>query len=260
MARLPSTFQVLTHVLEELKKLTNFSLLSYLDIGCGPGASYWAAKELYPSLSQISLLENNPFMYKVLSSITEHLPHTSLIKEDCKKFKPDNSYELISFSYSLGEMDQQEDILRKYWDLTKKALILIEPGTPQGFQTILKARHVLLNLGAFCIAPCGHNSPCPLENEIRDWCHFSLRVTRSNAHKAIKKGTLGYEDEKFSYLIVTKEPSSSVGFRILKKPLKSKGHIRFDLCTPNGIEKRILSKSNKINYKLLKDKNWGDVF
>ncbi|MDC0349255.1 small ribosomal subunit Rsm22 family protein, partial [Alphaproteobacteria bacterium] len=147
----------------------------------------------------------------------------------------------------------------KYWSHTNHSLIITEPGTPEGFQTILKARSLLSELGAFFVAPCGHNAPCPLEKEEKDWCHFSQRFERESFHKVIKKGHLNYEDEKFSYLIATKDPFTVEGRRILKKPQKDKGYIKFDLCTSGKIDKRVCSKSKNKDYKDLKRKKWGEI-
>ncbi|OFW70263.1 MAG: hypothetical protein A2977_01185 [Alphaproteobacteria bacterium RIFCSPLOWO2_01_FULL_45_8] len=260
LARLPATFQVLGYTLEELKKVTGITPTSYLDIGCGPGASYWAMKDLYPALSDISLLENNRFMFELLTMFIDKEPSLSLIQEDAGRFDPPKAYDLVSFSYSLGEMKDQDALLEKYWDATKSALILTEPGTPNGFQTILNARRFLQDQGAFFAAPCGHNGPCPLSDAPKDWCHFSVRVKRTSLHKLIKRGNLGYEDEKFSYLIATKNPAAPLGERILKKPLKGKGHIRFDLCTPDGVKRKTISKSNALLYPSAKNKEWGNVF
>lgn len=198
-------------------------------------------------------------MYELLKILTPEEPTLTLIKADAQTFSPPHPFDLISFSYSLGEMKDPTAILKKYWTATKDALIITEPGTPAGFSTILKARTFLQDQGAFFIAPCGHNGPCPLSEAPKDWCHFSVRVERTSAHQKIKKGNLQYEDEKFSYLIATKTPPLSLGSRILKKPLKGTGHIRFDLCTPQGVEKKIISKSDGEIYKKAKSKEWGDT-
>ena len=260
MGRVPATFQVFVYALDELKRLAPLSPSSCLDIGSGPGASYWAIKEAYPQISSVALLENNRYMQEVLSLLLADEPSVSFIKKAANQFNPDQSYDFISFSYSLGEMEKLEDILGKYWFHTNKALIITEPGTPAGFQTILKARDFLRAQGAFFVAPCGHKSPCPLANQDKDWCHFSVRIERTNSHRVLKKGSLNYEDEKFSYLIATKEEFIAPGARILKRPLKGKGHVRLDLCTPDGIEKKTFSKSNSADYKELKNKDWGDLF
>jgi len=75
-------------------------------------------------------------------------------------------------------------------------------------------------------------------------------------HRQLKSGALGYEDEKFSYLIASKLAYSPSGKRVLRTPIKRKGHHILELCTPIGIEKKIISKKEKDLYRKVK---WGDL-
>ncbi len=63
-----------------------------------------------------------------------------------------------------------------------------------------------MELKAHTIAPCPYDAPCPLAHafkEGKDWCHFSVRIPRGKYHRRAKDGTLPYEDEKSSYLVVS---------------------------------------------------------
>src|SRR5262249_41719810 len=153
-----------------------------------------------------------------LASLTQIEPHDCMI-----------------ISYALGELPQtaQATLIQLCWQAVKKTLILVEPGTPYGFKAILAARELLIGLGAHIAAPCPHAKACPLA-AIGDWCHFSVRLERTVEHRKLKEGQLGYEDEKYSYLVVSKEKPETYSERILRHPQRRTGHIHFTLCTEAG--------------------------
>ncbi len=90
------------------------------------------------------------------------------------------------------------------WAKTNDTLLIVEPGTPSGYQRILDARAQLIKNGAHVIAPCPHDDACPLVKP--DWCHFSQRLQRSRVHKQLKSAELPYEDEKFIYVALSRAP------------------------------------------------------
>src|SRR5664280_688181 len=94
--------------------------------------------------------------------------------------------------------------------------VAIEPGTPKGFTLIRKIRAELLEAGARMVAPCPMEVPCPMADP--DWCHFAARVERSSMHRRLKNAELGYEDEKFSYVAVAREPVEPAGARVIRRP------------------------------------------
>ncbi|KAK4741247.1 hypothetical protein SAY87_024835 [Trapa incisa] len=63
---------------------------------------------------------------------------------------------------------------------------------------------VPLNAGAFVVAPCPHDGPCPLEKTGK-YCHFVQRLERTSSQRAYKRSKgdplRGYEDEKFCYVV-----------------------------------------------------------
>ncbi len=69
-----------------------------------------------------------------------------------------------------------------------------------GFETIRKARTTLISMEEHILAPCPHQGPCPMTEN--DRCHFAERVERTSLHRKMKEGTLGYEDEKYSSVIL----------------------------------------------------------
>jgi len=133
-------------------------------------------------------------------------------------------------------------------------LVVIEPGTMKGSAHIRAVRQQLLDLGGQLIAPCPHKLACP-----SDWCHFAARVERTRLHRQIKGGALGYEDEKFSYVIAAKEGAFACENRVVRHPIKGSGHVKLTLCTQDGKwEERIVSKKHGPLYRQARDADWGD--
>ena len=141
----------------------------------------------------------------------------------------------------------------------KQILVIVEPGTPAGFQRILLARKFLLDMGAKLLAPCPHEKPCPLISP--DWCHFAQRLPRLKSHMRAKEARVPFEDEKFSYLAVarvdlTVTPSAS---RILAPPQTKKAEIRLRLCGEGRVDEVRVPARDKPAYRAASRKNWGET-
>ena len=94
----------------------------------------------------------------------------------------------------------------------------------------------------------------------RDWCHFAQRVERSSQHRKLKGAALGYEDEKFSYIIASRNRFPPVAARIVRHPQKHSGHIGLTLCGAQGLETKTVSRSDNQNYKLARQAQWGEAW
>jgi ribosomal protein RSM22 (predicted rRNA methylase) len=141
--------------------------------------------------------------------------------------------------------------------LTGDTLLLVEPGTPAGYRRILDARDLLLRQGAHMIAPCPHASACPLIAP--DWCHFSRRVARSRVHLAAKNAEVPWEDEKFSYLAVTRNSVTLPAARVIAPPRAGSGKLELKLCASDGTAELVLvTKREGARYKQAKRLDWGE--
>ncbi|MEV6521791.1 small ribosomal subunit Rsm22 family protein [Longispora sp. NPDC051575] len=80
---------------------------------------------------------------------------------------------------------------------------------------------------------------CPLTAD--DWCHFIARVNRSASHRRVKAGTLGHEDEKFSYVATTRVPVGAPA-RILGHPRLRKGLPTLRVRGPDGVRPALVSQ------------------
>ncbi len=254
VTRFPATFAAITRVLQEI---TRMRIETMLDLGSGPGTGYLAAKDIFPHLHAAHLLETDPVFIEIGKKLIED--KVSWIRQDLKEVGILEPQDLVLLSYSIGEIPEKhwDSILESAWRATKKALVVIEPGTPRGFSHIRKIREKLISYGGRILAPCPHEHACPMKDP--DWCHFSTRLTRNYLHKIAKEAALGFEDEKFSYIIVSKEAANPSGDRILRPPQKRKGHVIFSLCTPEGLKNKVVTKKEKEIYKKSKKLDWGDV-
>lgn len=258
-SRLPATYAAISYVFKELKKYIDLSLIrSLLDCGAGPASVLLAAKSFF-SLQQATLLERDPGFIK-LGKLLSHPTdiEVSWIMQDVTKGILSPTRDLVVASYSLCEISQEDQlqIVESLWDKTEQIFILLEPGTPKGFHFIRKARERLLKLGAFLLAPCPHKESCPIDKT--DWCHFSVRLSRSSFHRQLKEGSLNYEDEKFSYLIFSRKPVSISSSRVVRHPFKGSGFIKLKLCTESGLVEKTISRKDKELYFIAKKTQWGD--
>lgn len=262
LSRLPATFSVCMNIFSQDDFLDCKSLL---DIGSGPGTVVFACLELIDSIQKISIVERESLFIKKFKQIAEAsnnsiLKNTNIFNKNALDIDDLDNHDLVTCSYVLNELssDQQLNLVNKIFNKANKYIVLIEPGTPVGYKNIIAARNELLKLNCNIIAPCTHNNKCPLPAD--DWCHFKQRLERSSYQRVLKNAQESYEDEKFSYLIVSKNSVyTNLGLkRIIRHPQIHKGHIDFKLCSNKGIEEITISKKDD-NYKASKKKEWGHL-
>ncbi len=144
-------------------------------------------------------------------------------------------FDLVVVGYALTEIADAvlPTLIDALWALTSGALAIVEPGTPRDHARLMAVRERLIALGAAVLAPCPHAAPCPLAAP--DWCHFSVRLPRSRAHKLLKGAEAPFEDEKFAYLAVARGGGPSAPARVIAPPRAGKAGISLKLCTDKGI-------------------------
>jgi ribosomal protein RSM22 (predicted rRNA methylase) len=265
-ARLPATYGATRQVFRRIESHLA-TMRSFLDLGAGMGASVWAAKEVMPLLERTTLFEKDIEMLRFGQTLAQnHLDPLKITwcRDDVRESVSFPEHDAVLISYLLNELapKQQLELVTQAYEAATKLLILVEPGTPHGFGNILMARTHLLQQGAHIIAPCPHQLSCPLLpafREGKDWCHFRVRIPRGKYHRRAKEGALPYEDEKYSYLVVSRGEAPPTGDRIIKAPILKTGHVILDLCTKSGQEeRRIVSKSEGKLYTCARDVDWGD--
>ena len=225
---------------------------SLLDVGAGPGVAAWAALATWPSLTDLTLVEVEPEM---LAAGRTLLPDATWLAGDAST--AGGQADLVVASYVLGELDDVAAAAARLWDRTADTVAFVEPGTPAGYARVLSARAAALAAGGHTVAPCPHDLPCPLPAD--DWCHFAVRLPRSRLHRQAKGAELGYEDEKLSYAVVSREPVPPAAARIIRQPQVRSGHVNLVTCEPDGIHTRTVSRKAGARYKEARGAAWGDT-
>lgn len=261
--RLPATYAAVTAALMQIKGIcVDWIPKSLLDVGAGPGTAMWAATSIWPDIEKITLLEREAYMIELGKRMAAGATKAAIdgaewIKTDITADLINSKFDLVIASYSLGELRGEDltEVIHKLWALTGRLLVIIEPGTPVGFRRIKAIREIVIKGGGETLAPCPHNDACPMLEE--DWCHFSQRVARSRLHRIVKGGELSYEDEKFSYVALSREVKTRVSNRVIRHPQFRKGHVQLQLCTAEGIKGTIIARGDKEAYKRAKNLYWG---
>jgi ribosomal protein RSM22 (predicted rRNA methylase) len=262
--RVPATFAANGRVHEALRDaLPGFAPQSLLDIGTGPGTASWAALAAWPSLGHITQCEQDTGFANLAAVLNgasglPALADARLLRMAEKDVPADVNADLAVASYVLAELPLQTTglVAQRLWARAQQVLVLIEPGTPQGFARLKAARTALLGCGALVIAPCTHQLSCPLAET--DWCHFKTRVQRTREHMHAKQAVVPFEDEAFSYLVVSRNGVSPSGGRILSPPDESKVRVALRLCETGAIKQAEIASRNKPAYKRAKKARWGD--
>ena len=239
--RVPATFGAASHVGRELARCIDLAAVtSLLDLGAGPGTALHALAPWLPALRHATLVDRDEDLLDIAERLATTLeaPGVEVRTEQrdiADAHRPETS-DLVVMSYALGEVAPRDRLrtVDRAWLNARQALVIIEPGTTQGFGRILDARQLLISRGAHIAAPCPHAAACPMRSP--DWCHVAVRVERTRRMRQIKHGDLGYEDEAISYLIATPTPPPALDARIVARPRVLKGQVQVPLCTPTGLD------------------------
>ncbi len=76
----------------------------------------------------------------------------------------------------------------------------------------------------------------------------------------MKGAQLPFEDEKFSYAILMREPFTQHPSRVLAPPIVGKAEIAAKICTPEGVTIAKVPRRDKAAYARARRLSWGDAF
>ncbi|MEJ7793419.1 MAG: small ribosomal subunit Rsm22 family protein [Gaiellaceae bacterium] len=261
--RAPATYAAALDVLLRVRdQRPGWRPRSVLDVGAGPGVATWAALAVWPELERVTLVEVEPEMARAGRFIASAAASPTLgtanwVAGDATV--PTAPAELVLLSYVLNELRESGvgPLASSLWARTEDTVVFLEPGTPEGYARVLRARDAVLAKGGFTIAPCPHDLPCPLAPG--DWCHFGVRLPRAETHRAVKGVSRGFEDEKLSYAAISRTPGPRALARVIRPTQIRSGHVYLDLCEPQGVRRALVTRRDKEPYRRARKAAWGDA-
>jgi ribosomal protein RSM22 (predicted rRNA methylase) len=257
--RLPATYAAVAGAIAAVREQRpEWEPRTALDLGTGLGAGVWAAAETWPTLAEVHAVDGSDAMLAFARAAAQDLrPQVTWERADLGAWRPPRAYDLVLASYVLGELADPAGLVASAWAATEGLLLVVEPGTPEGYATIIHARSQAIEGGGFVTAPCPHDRACPMLGS--DWCHFAVRLPRSARHRAAKSAELAYEDEKLSYVAASRTPTARAAARVVRHPQLRRGHVYLELCAGDGLRTELVSKRQGADYRRARNASWGDA-
>ncbi|TGA88450.1 small ribosomal subunit Rsm22 family protein [Streptomyces palmae] len=272
--RMPATYQAVRSALAALRaRLPEWVPADHVDVGGGTGAASWAVADAWAGAERTTtVLDWSQAALALGEELAASSPDPALRAARWRRQAIGSGLridptDLVTVSYVLGELTPEDrGLVVDEAARAGRAVMIVEPGTPEGYLRIREARDRLVGAGLRVVAPCPHSDTCPIEVG-RDWCHFAARVNRSSLHRQVKGGTLPYEDEKFSYVAAIRADGAegltdaAPAARVVRKPQIRKGMVLLDLCTEqDGLRRETVTKRHGELYRAARDAEWGDAW
>ncbi len=260
--RLPATYAAVRLALDEMSRTIDVACIERcLDAGAGPGTASLAARACLPHLSVFSQIERDAGWSDSATRLSAAMGLVaSRVIGDIATLST-RPHDLVVAAYVLNEVPQSslDATVRMLWSAASIALVVVEPGTPQGFAVVHRVRELCLQLDGHAAAPCTHDASCPMTSS--DWCHRAVRVERGALHRKLKAAQLGFEDEKFCYVVMTRpEPMRIAASRIVRRPIRAGGHVHLDLCSQTGLARTTVTRADRPAYRAARDADWGETW
>ncbi|CAM5524755.1 small ribosomal subunit Rsm22 family protein [Streptomyces purpurascens] len=263
--RMPATFEAVRSALEAFADaVPDWTPGGHLDLGGGTGAAAWAVTATWDGERPVTVLdwaEPALALGREIAAANPALRDVQWQRSRIGAALTLESTDLVTVSYVLNELTAPDrTALVDAAAAAARAVVIVEPGTPDGYARVIEARDRLIAAGFYIAAPCPHSAACPIAPGT-DWCHFSARVSRSSLHRQVKGGSLPYEDEKFSYVAAARFPVEPAPARVVRKPQIRKGQVLLDLCeTEPSLNRTTVTKRHGDLYKAARDAHWGDAW
>ncbi|MEU1190471.1 small ribosomal subunit Rsm22 family protein [Streptomyces sp. NPDC005859] len=263
--RMPATFEAVCSALEALAEAApEWTPGGHVDVGGGTGAATWAVTSTWAGTRPVTVLDWAEPALALGREIAAANP--ALVDARWQRARIGSALtleaaDLVTVSYVLNELAAPDRAaLVDAAASAAQAVVIVEPGTPDGYARVIEARDRLIAAGFRVAAPCPHSAACPIVPGT-NWCHFSARVSRSSLHRQVKGGSLPYEDEKFSYVAAARFPVSPASSRVVRRPQIRKGQVLLDLCeAEERLSRTTVTKRHGDLYRAARDADWGDLW
>ncbi|MFJ9832262.1 small ribosomal subunit Rsm22 family protein [Streptomyces sp. NPDC101169] len=261
--RMPATFEAVRSALEAFADtLPGWAPGGHTDVGGGTGAATWAVTATWDGTRPVTVLDWAEPALALGREIAAANPALRDARWERARIGAALTLEptdLVTVSYVLNELAEADRAaLVDAAAAAAQAVVIVEAGTPAGYERVIEARDRLIGAGFRVAAPCPHSAACPIAPGT-DWCHFSARVSRSSLHRQVKGGSLAYEDEKFAYVAATRLAAEPAPNRVVRRPQIRKGQVLLDLCeAEERLGRTTVTKRHGGLYRAARDTDWGD--
>ncbi|MGW0282891.1 small ribosomal subunit Rsm22 family protein [Streptomyces sp. NPDC003236] len=261
--RMPATFEAVRSALAAFADtVPGWAPGSHVDVGGGTGAATWAVTATWDGTRPVTVLdwaEPALALGREIAAANPALREARWERARIGTALTLGPTDLVTVSYVLNELAESDRAaLVDAAAAEAQAVVIVEAGTPAGYERVIEARDRLVRAGFRVAAPCPHSAVCPIVPGT-DWCHFSARVSRSSLHRQVKGGSLPYEDEKFSYVAATRLPAEPAPNRVVRRPQIRKGQVLLDLCeAEERLGRTTVTKRHGALYRAARDADWGD--
>ncbi|MFJ3716303.1 small ribosomal subunit Rsm22 family protein [Streptomyces sp. NPDC090057] len=261
--RMPATFEAVRSALEAFADtVPGWAPGGHTDVGGGTGAATWAVTATWDGTRPVTVLdwaEPALALGREIAAANPALRDARWERARIGAALTLDPTDLVTVSYVLNELAEADRAaLVDAAAAAAQAVVIVEAGTPAGYERVIEARDRLVGAGFRVAAPCPHSAACPIAPGT-DWCHFSARVSRSSLHRQVKGGSLAYEDEKFAYVAATRLPAEPAPNRVVRRPQIRKGQVLLDLCeAEERLGRTTVTKRHGGLYRAARDTDWGD--